>query len=234
MKIPWVIPNFQQKDIEAMKNVLDTGWLSMGPWVEKFENKVTSFLRIKHGIAVNSGTSALDVALKCINLKKSEEVIIPALTYVATANAVVYNQGVPVFVDIDDTLNINPKLIEEKITEKTKAIMNIDFGGNVSEYTALMHICKKHDILLIIDGAQSFGSRYHQDMCCTHGTVNTTSFHAAKILTTVEGGMVLTKDKDLYHKAQMIRNQGQSDRYIHPVLGNNYRMMDINAAMGCS
>jgi perosamine synthetase len=183
---------------------------------------------------VNSGTSALDVALKCINLKKSEEVIIPALTYVATANAVVYNQGVPVFVDIDDTLNINPKLIEEKITEKTKAIMNIDFGGNVSEYTALMHICKKHDILLIIDGAQSFGSRYHQDMCCTHGTVNTTSFHAAKILTTVEGGMVLTKDKDLYHKAQMIRNQGQSDRYIHPVLGNNYRMMDINAAMGCS
>jgi perosamine synthetase len=206
----------------------------MGPEVEKFEKKVTSYLRINHGIAVNSGTSALDVTLKCINLQKSDEVIIPALTYVATANAVVYNQGVPVLVDIDDTLNINPMFIEEKITEKTKAIMNIDFGGNVSDYNALVRICKQHDIMLIVDGAQSFGSRYHDDMCCTQGVINTTSFHAAKIITTVEGGMVLTRNKELCRKAQMIRNQGQSDRYIHPVIGNNYRMMDINAAMGCS
>jgi perosamine synthetase len=111
---------------------------------------------------------------------------------------------------------------------------NIDFGGNVSDYTALLRVCKQHDLFLIVDGAQSFGSRYHDEMCCTQGRVNTTSFHAAKIITTVEGGMVFTKEKELYRKAQMIRNQGQSDRYVHPVLGNNYRMMDINAAMGCS
>jgi len=92
----------------------------------------------------------------------------------------------------------------------------------------------RDDIPLIIDGAQSFGSQYHNDMCCTQGIVNTTSFHAAKILTTIEGGMVLTNNKEHYQKAQMIRNQGQSDRFIHPILGNNYRMMDINAAMGCS
>lgn len=234
MQVPWVIPNFQKQDIEAMKKVLDTGWLSMGSKVEKFEKKVTSYLGINHGIAVNNGTSALDVALKCINLEKSDEVIIPALTYVATANAIVYNQGAPVLVDIDDTLNINPILIEEKITEKTKAIMNIDFGGNASDYNNLLRMCKQHDILLIVDGAQSFGSRYHDDMCCTHGLINTTSFQAAKIITTVEGGMVLTRDNELHRKAQMIRNQGQSDRFIHPVIGNNYRMMDINAAMGCS
>jgi len=233
MKIPWAIPDFQQQDIEAMKKVLETGWLSMGPEVNKLEDKVTTFLRIKYGIAVNSGTSALDVALKCINLQKSDEVIIPALTYIATANAIVYNQGVPVFVDIDDTLNINPNLIEEKITEKTKAIMNIDFGGNVSDYNALLRICKRNDISLVVDGAHSFGSRFHKDMCCTQGIVNTTSFHATKILTTVEGGMVLTNNKELYRRAQMIRNQGQSHRYIYPLLGNNYRMMDINAAMGC-
>jgi dTDP-4-amino-4,6-dideoxygalactose transaminase len=234
MQVPWVIPNYQRQDIEAMKKVLKTRWFTMGPEVKKFEDKVSSYLRINHAIAVNSGTSALDVALKCINLQKSDEVIIPVLTYIATPNAITNNQGVPTFVDIDDTLNINPALIEEKITEKTKAIMNIDFGGNVSDYTTLLRLCKKHNIHLIVDGAQSFGSQHHKDMCCTHGLINTTGFHAAKIITTIEGGMIFTRNKELYQKAQMIRNQGQSKIYIHPIIGNNYRMTDINAAMGCS
>lgn len=234
MHVPWMIPNFQHQDSQAMKDVMDTGWLTMGSKVEHFEKKVTTYLGINHGIAVNNGTSALDVALKCINLQKSDEVIIPALTYIATANAVLFNQGVPVCVDIDDTLNLDPTLIEPRITKKTRAIMNIDFGGNVSDYTSLLRLCRDHDLALVVDGAQSFGSKHQNQLCCTHGVINTTSFHAAKILTTIEGGMVLTKDKKLAEKARMIRNQGQSERYMHPVLGNNYRMMDINAAMGCT
>ena len=234
MRVPWVIPNFQEQDINAIKKVMKTKWFTMGPEVKKFEDAVSSYLRIKYAVAVNNGSSALDVALKCINLHKSDEVIIPALTYIATANAIANNQAVPILVDINNTLNIDPTLIEEKITDKTKAIMNIDFGGNVSDYTILLRLCKKHNIFLIVDGAQSFGSQHYQDMCCTHGFINTTSFHAAKILTTIEGGMVFTTNRKMFQKAQMIRNQGQSMRYIHPLIGNNYRMTDINAAMGNS
>ncbi|HUS99536.1 MAG TPA: DegT/DnrJ/EryC1/StrS family aminotransferase, partial [Candidatus Thermoplasmatota archaeon] len=138
----------------------------------------------------------------------------------------------PVFVDIDDTLNIDPNLIEEKITDQTKAIMNIDFGGNVSNYSEILRISKKYNIPLVVDGAQSFGCEYHKKKCCTHGLINTTSFHAAKIITTIEGGMVFTDDKRLYEKAQILRNQGQTSRYLHSYLGNNYRMIDVIAAMG--
>lgn len=233
-KVPWAIPNFQRQDINSMKKVLDSGWLSMGNEVKKFENMVRSYLGISYAVAVNNGTSALDVALKCLGIGHDDEVIIPAFTYVATGNAVVYNHATPVFVDIDDTLNINPYLIEEKITDQTKAIMNIDFGGNVSNYSELLKISNEFDIPLIVDGAQSFGCEYHKKKCCTHGFINTTSFHAAKILTTVEGGMIFTNDKKMYHTAQMLRNQGQTTRYLHSLLGNNYRMIDVVAAMGVS
>ena len=233
-KVPWVVPNFQKEDINSIKRVLDSGWLSMGEEVKKFEKETSSYLNIKYAVAVNSGTSALDTALKCLGIGSGDEVIIPAFTYVATGNVVVYNHGTPVFVDIDDTLNINPLLIEEKITEKTRAIINIDFGGNVSNYSKLKHISEKYDIPLIVDGAQSFGCEYHGKKCCTHGLINTTSFHVAKILTTVEGGMVFTDNKDLFNMARIIRNQGQTSRYIHSYLGNNYRMLDIVAVMGTS
>jgi len=193
---------------------------------------VSSYLDIKYAIAVNNGTSALDVALKCLDIGVEDEVIIPAFTYVATGNAIVYNHGNPVFVDIDDTLNIDPARIEEKITDRTKAIMNIDFGGNVSNYTELLRISKKYHIPLIVDGAQSFGCEYHNKKCCTQGLINTTSFHAAKIITTIEGGMVFTNDKKICEKSQILRNQGQTSRYLHTYLGNNYRMVDIIAAMG--
>ena len=234
MKIPWSIPNIQQEDKEALQSVIDSEWYSMGKEVKNFEEKTASYLNINYALGVNSGTSALDIALKCIDVKKDDEVIIPALTYIATGNAVLYNNGTPIFVDIDDTLNIDTSLIEEKITDKTRAIINIDFGGNASNYNELLRISKKHDIHLIVDGAQSFGSEYHGVKCCTHGDVNTTSFHAAKILTTIEGGMVFTNDMDLYLKAHAIRNQGESSKYIHSYLGNNYRMMDLIATIGSS
>ncbi len=232
MKIPWSIPNIQQEDKDALQRVIDSEWYSMGKEVKNFEDKTSSYLNIKYAVGVNNGTAALDVALKCVGIGQGDEVIIPALTYIATGNAVLYNGGIPVFVDVDDTLTIDTSLIEEKITDKTKAIINIDLGGNVSNYYELLRISKKYDIPLIVDGAQSFGSEYHGVKCCTHGLVNMTSFHAAKILTTIEGGMVFTNDQELYLKARAIRNQGESSKYIHSYLGNNYRMMDLIAAIG--
>jgi perosamine synthetase len=230
--IPWAIPNIQKEDTEAVKNVLRSGWLSMGREVKRFEDNMTSYLNIRFGVATNNGTSALDLALKCLGISTGDEVIIPALTYIATGNAVLYNNGTPVFVDIDDTVNIDTTRIEGKITERTKAIINIDLGGNVSDYTGLLRISKQYDIPLVVDGAQSLGSEHHGIKCCTHGLLNTTSFHAAKILTTIEGGMVFTKDKNMFVRAQAIRNQGDVSKFDHRYLGNNYRMIDLVAAIG--
>jgi len=234
MKIPWSVPNIQDSEKEAIKKVLESGWLSMGKVVKRFEENVSSYLDINYSVAVNSGTSALDIALKCIKLGKNDEVIIPALTYIATGNTILYNSCRPVFVDIDNTLNIDTTLIEEKITENTKALINIDLGGNPSNYDNLLKISKKYKIPLIVDGAQSFGSEYKKRKCCTHGLLNTTSFHAAKILTTIEGGMVFTDDEELKNKAQILRNQGETSKYMHNYLGNNYRMTDLAASIGNS
>lgn len=234
MKVSWSSPNIKEREIKAAIKVLKSGWLSMGKEVKKFEDKISSYLGISYAVAVNNGTAALDVALKCLDIKEKDEVIIPALTYIATGNAVLYNNAKPVFVDIDYTLNIDTSLVEEKITDKTKAIMNLDLGGNPSNYDELLKISKKYKIPLIVDGAQSFGSEYHGVKCCTHGIINTTSFHVAKILTTVEGGMVFTRNKELNLKARSIRNQGESSKYIHKYLGNNYRMIDLVAAIGNS
>lgn len=234
MKIFWAVPNVHEEEKESVIQVLNSGWLSMGKEVKKLEEKISLYLDIDYAVAVNSGTSALDVALKCIGINNGDEVIIPALTYIATGNMVLYNNGTPVFVDIDHTLNINTSLIEEKITDKTKAIINIDLGGNVSNYKELIRISNEYNIPLIVDGAQSFGSEFHGVKCCTHGLINTTSFHAAKILTTIEGGMIFTKDKELFSKALAIRNQGETSKYYHSCLGSNYRLTDIMAAIGNS
>lgn len=232
MKIPWAIPNLHEEDKKAVMKVLDSGWLTMGNEVKSFEKKLSSYLNINHAIAVNNGTSALDIALKCIDISQGDEVIIPALTYISTGNVVLYNHGTPIFVDIDDTLNIDTSLIEERITDKTKAIINIDLGGNPSNYSELQKIPKKYQIPLVVDGAQSLGSTYNSTKCCTHGLINTTSFHAAKILTTIEGGMVLTDDMNIHQKAQAIRNQGDVSKFDHKYLGNNYRMIDLVATIG--
>ncbi len=234
MKISWSSPNIQEEELQAVLKVLRSGWVSMGKEVKKFEEKMSSFLDIEFAVALNNGTSALDVALKCIDIKKGDEIIIPGLTYIATGNAILYNNGIPVFVDIDETLNIDPTLIEDKITDKTKAIINIDLGGNPANYDQLLNISKKHNVILIVDGAQSFGSEYRGVKCCTHGLINTTSFHVAKPLTTIEGGMIFTRDEKLCSKAKVIRNQGETSKYYHPYLGNNYRMTDLNAAIGNS
>lgn len=186
-----------------------------------------------HAIAVSNGTAALDVALKLLNVGPGDEVLVPAFTYIATANSVLFNHAKPVFVDVDDTLCIDPRKIEAAITPKTKVVVVVDQGGNPCDYDPLLAVTNRHGIPVVVDGAQSLGSIYKGRKCCTHGKVNTTSFHAAKILTTVEGGMLFVEEPALAERARSLRNQGETGKkYVHDYLGFNYRMTDLSAAFG--
>ncbi len=232
-KIPWSNANISNKEFESVKRVFDTNWLTMGPTTKKFEEKVSNFVGQNYGIAVNSGTAALDVALKAIGIESGDEVIVPAMAYISTATCVLYQNAKPVFVDIEPrTFNINTDLIEEKIRDKTKAIVFMDFGGHPAELGKLRHIAKEKKLFLIEDAAQSLGAERDGIKCGSVGQINTTSFHITKAVTTVEGGMVFTNSPELEKRAKSIRNLGESAKYMHDILGHNYRMTDINAAIG--
>jgi dTDP-4-amino-4,6-dideoxygalactose transaminase len=228
------MPEVHQADRKAVIQVITSDWYTMGPCVHRFEKHLCQYLGLRFGAAVNSGTSALDVAMKILGIRAGDEVIVPVLSYIATANAVTYNNGTPVFVDIDETLNLNPAQVETKVREKTKAIVITDFGGNPAAYDQILKIARSNGVPVVVDGAQSLGAEYHGVKCCTHGRINTTSFHMAKLISTIEGGMVFTKTKTDYEQACLIRNQGEAKKYVHVVLGNNYRMTDISAALGDS
>lgn len=235
MRIPWAKPFIGEEELNEVVDCIKSTWITMGPRVEKFEQLTVDYVGVKHGIAVNSGTAALDVALKMINIRPGDEVIIPALTYIATANAVLYQHATPVLADIEPrTFNIAPNSVAERITKKTKCIMPIDYGGQGNDYDSLSSIAEEHGIYLVVDGAESFGGEHKGKPLCSYGTVSTTSFHAAKIITSVEGGMIFTNDDELADRARMIRNQGEDPqkKYYHTLLGHNYRMTDLHAAIG--
>jgi perosamine synthetase len=235
MRVPWAKPFIDDDELNEVVECMKSTWLTMGPRVEKFEKQARNFLGVKHGIAVNNGTAALDVALKMIDIQPGDEVIIPALTYIATANAVLYQHAKPVLADIDTrTFNIDPNSVKMAVTRRTKCIMPIDYGGQGADYDALTSIAMEHGMSLVVDGAQSFGGEYKGSPLCSFGRVATTSFHAAKIITSIEGGMIFTNDDDLAKRAKIIRNQGEDPRekYYHTLLGHNYRMTDLHAAIG--
>ena len=235
MKIPWAKPYIGKEELEEIVDSVKSKWVTMGAKVEKFEKEVAKYVGVKHGIAVSSGTAALDVALKAIGIKERDEVIIPAMTYIATANAVLYQHAKPVLADIEPrTYNVNAHEVLEKITSKTKCIIPIDYGGQCADYDALREIAEDHNIYLVEDGAESLGAEYKGRKACSFGEINTTSFHAAKVITSVEGGMVLTDDDEMARRARIIRNQGEDPgrKYYHVMLGHNYRMSDLHAAIG--
>ena len=235
MKIPWAEPLIGQAEINAVVDCMSSGWVAMGEKVEIFEKEFSRWLRSKHSIAVNSGTAALDIALKVLNVSPGDEVIVPAFTYVATVNSVLYQGAIPVFADVcEETFNIKPEDIARKITNKTKYIICIDYGGNPSNYVQIRDVISGKSIYLIEDGAPGLGAKYNKKKCCTLGDISTTSFHTAKILTTIEGGMIFTNNHEWAEKSKIIRSQGENPnkKYHHPVLGHNYRMTNVNAAIG--
>jgi perosamine synthetase len=235
MTIPWASLHIAEEEMNEVIDTVKSTWLAKGPKVDKFESMVKTLIGTKNVIAVNNGTSALDISLKVLDIKPGDEVIVPAMAYIATANSVLYQHAVPVFADIrPDTFCLDPKDVKKKITAKTKAIIAIDYAGHSADWEELETIAKEKNLFLIEDAAPSLGGERNGKKLCTFGDLAITSFHTAKSFSAVEGGMIFTNNDEYARKARIILNQGESpeEKYSHPYLGHNYRLSDLHAAVG--
>lgn len=230
--IPVARPILGQEEIEAAIAVLRSGNLVQGRLVEQFERRFCEIIGAKHAVAVSSGTAALHLALLAQGIGPGDEVITSPFTFVATANAVLYTGARPVFVDIcEDTFNINPDLIEEKITPHTKAILPVHLYGHPADMAAIGGIAAKYNLKVVEDAAQAHGASIGTRKVGSFGTA-CFSFYATKNVTTAEGGMITTDDGEVAERLRLLRSHGQRERYRHEILGYNYRLTDLQAAIG--
>ncbi|OED30240.1 DegT/DnrJ/EryC1/StrS aminotransferase family protein [Methanosphaera sp. WGK6] len=226
-------PIISDEEIEAVTEVLKSGMLAQGSKVEEFQNEFAKYVEAKYGIATTSGTTALHTALIAADIKPGDEIITTPFTFAATSNSILYSQATPVYADINPkTFNLDPEKIEEKITDKTKAIMPVHLYGQPADMDPIMEIAEKHDLKVIEDAAQAHGAVYHGKKIGSIGDLGCFSFYPTKNMTTGEGGMVTTNDDDLAEKSGMIRAHGESKRYEQSLLGYNYRMTNIAASIG--
>ncbi len=244
--LPYGRQQIDEDDIAAVVGVLRSDWLTTGPMVERFEQAVCDYTGASYGVAVSSGTAALHAAMFAIGIGPGDEVILPPMTFVATANAVVYQGGTPVFVDVEeDTLLIDANLIEEKITPNTKAIIAVDYAGQPCDYDELRTIVDRHGLYLVADACHSLGAEYKGRKVGTLADLTVFSFHPVKPITTGEGGMVVTENAEFAERMRRFRNHGidrdhqqraEENSFLYDVteLGNNYRLSDIHAALGYS
>lgn len=235
-KIPVAEPDIGEGELKNVIEAVKSGWVSSkGPFMEEFEKKFSSYIGVKYGIATSNGTAALHLALTALRIEHEDEVIVPALTFASVANAVLYTGAKPVFVDSHpDYWCINPSKLEEKITKKTKAVMPVHLYGNPCDMNPIMKIAKDYDLYVIEDCAEAHGAEYKDRKVGTFGDVACFSFYGNKIITTGEGGMCLTSNEDLAQKMRVLRDHGMDikRRYWHEVVGFNYRMTNLQAALG--
>lgn len=234
--IPVAAPILRGKEKEYVIDCLESVWISSnGAYLDKFENAFAKFCGTHHAITCCNGTIALHLALLALGIGPGDEVIVPTLTFVATANAVAYCGARPVFVDSEpETWNINPCLIEEKLSPRTKAIIVVHLYGHPVDMDAVLSISSRHGLFVIEDAAEAHGARYKGRPVGSIGNAGTFSFYGNKIITTGEGGAVVTNDPDLVNKIRLLRGQGMDPkrRYWFPIRGYNYRMTNIEAAIG--
>jgi perosamine synthetase len=235
--IPINLPQIGNEEIDAVVQVMKSGMLTSGlgagPRVVEFEKNFAEFAGVKHAIAVNTGTAALHAAILASKIKFGDEVILPSFTFVATAEAVALAGGKPVFVDIDpETFTISPQAIEKAITEKTKAIVPVDLYGLSADIKPIKAIAAKHSLLIVEDCAQSHGATYEDKPAGALADLACWSLYAAKNIGTGEGGVVTTDNDELAETVRMIRTHGEKVKYSSIILGTNYRMTEIQAAIG--
>jgi perosamine synthetase len=232
MKINMAAPQIGREEIRAVTEVLKSGMLAQGPKVAEFEEKFARYIGTKYAIATSSGTTALHVALLAAGVGPGDEVITSPFTFIATSNSILYTGAKAVFCDIDETTyNIDPEKIEKLITKKTKAIMPVHLYGQSADMTKIMAIARKHKLLVIEDACQAHGSAWKDKKVGSFG-IGTFSLYPTKNMTTGEGGMITTDSKEIYDKANLIRAHGSKVKYYHDVLGYNFRMTDLGAAIG--
>jgi len=234
--IPVCEPTIGKDELKNVTNCIETNWISsIGKYIKEFEEKFSKYCNAKHGITTNSGTTALHLALISLDIGGGDEVILPTLTMVATADAVVYTGAKPVFVDSEPkTWNIDVKKIEEKINDKTKAIIPVHIYGHPVDMDAILEIAKKYNLYVIEDAAEAHGAEYKGKKVGCLGDIGCFSFYANKIITTGEGGMIVTNDDEIAEKARLLKDLAHSKekRFLHNFIGFNYRMTNLQAAVG--
>jgi len=245
--IPYGTQWIDDDDINEVVKVLKSDWITTGPKIKEFEDALCSYIGCRHCVVVNSGTSALDIAIQALELPKGSEVITTPFTFVATSNAILYNGLKPVFADIcSDTFNIDPEDIRRKITKDTKAIIYVDYAGQPCDIKAIREIADEFDLYLIEDACHAIGAEYEGNKVGNFADLTIFSFHPVKHITTGEGGAVVTDDEGLYERLSLLRSHGinknAQDRYgpntswayDMKYLGRNYRMTNFQAALGIS
>jgi dTDP-4-amino-4,6-dideoxygalactose transaminase len=231
-------PQIGEEEIKAVVKVMRSGGLThslgAGPMVTEFEKSFAGFMKAKHAIAMNSGTAALHSSLLAAGVKRGNEVILPSFTFVATGEVVVMIGAKPVFVDIGpDTYNVSPKAIEKAITKRTKAIMPVDLYGLPADTQPIREIADKHGLKIIEDAAQAHGASYKGKPPGAYADAACWSFYGSKNMTTGEGGMITTNDDKLAENVRCMRSHGEKEKYMSGMLGHNYHMPEIQAAIGC-
>lgn len=226
-------PNINRLEIGAVRRVLKSGNLAQGPEVSAFEKEFSKIVEDRECVAVNSGTSALHLALLSLGIGKGDEVIVPSFTFAATANSVALTGATPVFVDVDSrTFCIDPRQIEKAITKKTRAIQVVHLYGLPADMQQILQLAKKHNLLVVEDAAQAHMASIANQRVGTFGDAAAFSFYPTKNMTSGEGGMIVFKDSKAARQARLLRNQGMEQRYKNEVIGFNLRMTDIHAAIG--
>lgn len=245
--LPYSKQTIDRADIDSVIRVLKSPYLTQGPTIELFEEKLKEKTSAKYVVAVNSATAALHAACFAIGIDEGDEIITSPLSFAASANCVVYCRGKPVFADIDKDGLIDPNEVKKKINKKTKAIVTVDYAGQPSRINELKILCKQHGIYLIQDAAHSLGATYYHKPIGSLSDITCFSFHPVKTITTGEGGAITTNDRSIYEKILKFRSHGiiKSKQYLYKknegpwyyemqTLGYNYRLTDIQAALGIS
>ena len=234
--IPLSAPDITEQEIEAVAHVLRGTQLSLGPRLGEFEERFAAYIGVPHAVAVNSGTSGLHLCVRALGLQAGDEVIVPSFTFIAAANAIRYEGATPVFVDIDArTLNLDPVCVERAMTPRTRAIVVVHTFGVPAEMDALEAIARRHRLHILEDACEAIGAEYCGQKVGAFGAAGVFAFYPNKQMTTGEGGMIVTRDRDLAERMRALRNQGryQSDDWFqHREIGFNYRLSEINCALG--
>ncbi|MBN1431693.1 MAG: UDP-4-amino-4,6-dideoxy-N-acetyl-beta-L-altrosamine transaminase [Methanomicrobiaceae archaeon] len=245
-RIPYGRQSIDQSDIDSVINVLKSDWLTTGPMVDRFESSIKNYIGCREAVSVNSGTSALDIAIKSLGIKEGNQIITTPFTFVASSNAILYNNLTPVFSDIEkETRNLDPLKIEEKITDKTKAILYVDYAGHPCNIKEIKEIADQYGLYLIEDACHALGAEYQNKKVGNFADVTIFSFHPVKPITTGEGGAVATNNDEIAGKLRILRDHGiDRDSYRNKnktswgydliELGRNYRITDLQAALGVS
>ncbi len=231
-------PLIMDREKQLISQCLETGWISSeGPFIKEFEERFANYIGKKYGIAVSSGTAALEIAVKALGLPEGSEIIVPTFTIISCVQAIVKAGLNPVLVDCDyRTFNMVPKEVEKKITKDTKAIMVVHIYGLPVDMDPILDIARKYNLLIIEDTAEVIGQTYKEKLCGSFGDISVFSFYPNKHITTGEGGMILTDDENLYEKCKGYRNlcfsSDPDKRFMHEEIGWNYRMTNLQAALG--